>query len=153
MTPPSKLSQRSSQADAVDQFPFHGVATAALGALGVAMIFPLVLAVSPDEFVDDISLQSFVIGLVLAITIDYVLGYLTDDSSHWPTLPTWMHSDYSFIIVFASGIVAFSMSLLPAPSWAPAVAIGGMHAFATAGVTTLILGGTRSAVWVVRQVA
>jgi hypothetical protein len=152
MTLPSEFTQKST--DAVDQFPFRGIATGATGALAMAMILPLMLAVSPREFINGISIQSFAIGVVLAIITDYLFGHLTDDDSHWPILPAWISEPrYGFVLAFASGIVAFSISLLPAPSWAPVVAIGGMHAFATAGVTALILGAARSAVCLIRQIA
>ncbi len=45
------------------------------------------------------------------------------------------------------------LSVIPAPSWVPvvalalALALGGMQSFATASVAALILGGTHSAVW------
>jgi hypothetical protein len=149
MTLPSEFTQKST--DAVDQFPFRGIATGVTGALAMAMILPLMLAVSPKEFVNGISIQSFAIGFVLAIITDYLFGHLTDDGSHWPILPAWASEPrYGFVLAFVSGIVAFSISLLPAPSWAPVVAIGGMHAFATAGVTALILGAARSAVCLIR---
>ncbi len=150
---PSKFSQKSDQTGETNQLPFRGIATAVTGALGVAMISPLVLAVTIDEFINDISLQSFVVGLVLAIIVDYTLGHLTDDGNHWPALPVWISKPiYGAIVAFASSIVAVVMPLIPAPSWAPIVAIGGMHAFATASVAALILGSTHSGVWVIRQV-
>jgi hypothetical protein len=159
ITLPSKLSPKSGQTDAVDQFPFRGSATAAIGAFGVTLILPLVLAVTLGEFVDDVSLQIFVVGVLSGVVIEYILGYLTDDNGHWPTLPVWTGSNYVFTIVVVFGIVAFTittpigMSLLPTPPWVPAVVIGGIQAFATASATTLIFGSTRSAIWMIRQVA
>ncbi|SDF47556.1 hypothetical protein SAMN05216218_106253 [Halorientalis regularis] len=116
MTLPSEFTQKST--DAVDQFPFRGIATGVTGALAMAMILPLMLAVSPKEFVNGISIQSFAIGFVLAIITDYLFGHLTDNGSHWPILPAWASEPrYGFVLAFVSGIVAFSISLLPAPSW------------------------------------
>lgn len=148
---PSGLSQKSNQADELYHAPFRGIATAAIGALGVAMTSPLVLAVTPSEFIGGMSLQSFVAGLAFAIIIDYTIGHLTGDSSHWPKLPAWVSSEYVFIPVFVSSIVGFMIPFISAPSWAPAVAIGGMHAFATAGVAALIIGGSHGAVWTIRR--
>jgi hypothetical protein len=53
------------------------------------------------------------------------------------------------MIAFATGSVAFILSLIPVPSWVPvvAIAISGMQSFATASVAALILGGTHGAVW------
>lgn len=154
MSLPPRLSRENFQTDGSYQYPFHGIATAAIGALGVVMISPLVLVVTPSEFIGDISLQSFVIGLVLAIIVQYILSHLTDKGSHWPKLPVWVSSESSLLIAFATGSVAFMMSLISAPSWVPvvAIAIGGMHAFATASVAALVLGSTRGVVWMVRQV-
>ena len=147
----SRLSQKNGQTDELYQAPFRGITTVAIGALGVAMISPLVLAVTASEFITGMSLQSFAAGLAFAILIDYTIGHLTGDSSHWPKLPAWISSEYIFIPIFISSMVAFMMSFIPAPSWAPAVAIGGMHAFATASVAALILGGTHVAVWTIRR--
>jgi len=151
MPPFSGILQNSNQSDKLCQAPFRGITTVATGAFGVAMISPLVLAVSLSGFIGDMSLQSFAAGLILAIIIDYGLGRLTRDGSHWPKLPRWVNSEYGLILAFVSGMIAFIMSVIPAPSWAPAVAIGGMHAFATASVSTVIFGGTRSAVWTIRK--
>jgi|APHM01.1.fsa_nt_gi hypothetical protein len=148
---PSKFSRKSDQTDELNQLPRHGIATAAIGALGIAMISPLVLAVGPGEFISDMSFQSFAIGLVLAMTGDYTLGHLTDDGRQWPALPVWLSPHRRLLIGLALGGVGIAMTLIPAPSWAPVVAIGGMHAFVTASAAALILGATHSAVWTMRQ--
>lgn len=150
---PSGLSQDNARTDGSDQYPFNGIATAAIGALGMLFISPLVVAVTPSEFFDDIGLQSFVIGLVVAILVDYTLCHLTDDGSHWPKLPVWITSLKGFMIALAISSVAFLLSLIPAPSWVPvvAIAIGGMQSFATASVAALILGGAHSAVWMIGE--
>ena len=152
MSLPSRFSRKNGQTDELGQLPFRGIATAAIGALGVAMIAPIVLAGGIVEFINHISEQSFVVGVMLAVVLDHTLGHLTDGGSHWPTFPVWISSSHGFILAFASGTVAFIMSFVPAPSWAPAVAVGGMLAFATASVAALVIGGTHSAIWMIRQV-
>ena len=115
------------------------------------MISPLILVINLSEFITSISTLSSVVGIGMAISIDYIYGRLTDSGRQWPKLPVWTNSPYLFIVSFVVIIVAFVSSFFPAPSWAPAVAIGGMYVFATASATTIILGSIRSAVWVVRQ--
>jgi len=134
-----------------DSFPYRGISTLAIGIVGTAMVSPLLLVISLSEFIMNISPWSFVVGLGVAITIDYMFGRLTDNSRRWPKLPAWTNSPRVFVVGFVISMIGVIMPFFPAPSWAPTVAIGGINAFATASATVIIFGSTRSATWLVRQ--